>query len=75
MRTIERDDVEYGTRGHRNGCCGGSDCCGGQRGGHRSAGSDESAGRRRVLEKRQRDLEETLAEVTSELRDLGIERP
>jgi hypothetical protein len=30
---------------------------------------------RRVLEERQRDLEEALAEVTGELRDLDASRP
>lgn len=75
MRTMERDDVERGPRGHGHGCCGGSGCCGGLGRGHGFAQVDETASRRRVLEERQRDLEAALAEVTSELRDLGAERP
>lgn len=73
MRTMGRDDVERGSRGHIRGCCGGSGCCAGHgRGPHRER-EEETASRRRVLEERQRDLEEALAEVTSELADLGAE--
>ena len=75
MRTMGRDDVERGPRGHGRGCCGGSGCCGGHGQGTRLEHEAETASRRRTLEERQRDLEEALAEVTSELADLGAERP
>jgi len=74
MRTMERDDVERGRRGHGHDCCGGPGCCGGHGRDRGFAGEDETARRRRALEERQRDLEEALAEVTSELADLGAER-
>lgn len=80
MRTMGRDDVERGQRGHGRGCCGGGGgggggggCCGG-RGHGRHFGNEEETSRRRLLEERRRDLEEALAEVTSELSDLGVER-
>ena len=75
MRTMERDDVERGPRGHGHGCCGGSGCCGDHGRGRRLEHEAEAASRRRALEERRRDLEESLAEVTSELSDLGAERP
>ena len=78
IRTMGRDDVERGPRGHGRGhgggCCGGSGCCGGHGRGRRFEGEEDTASRRRVLEERRRDLEESLAEVTSELSDLGAER-
>ncbi len=77
MRTMGRDDVELGQRGrgHGRGCCGGGGggCCGG-RGHGRHFGNEEETSRRRLLEERRRDLEEALAEVTSELSDFGVER-
>ncbi|MDA8283301.1 MAG: hypothetical protein M0Z42_08425 [Actinomycetota bacterium] len=73
MKTMGRDDVERGPRGRGRGCCGDAGCCGGHgRGPHRER-EEETASRRRTLEERQRDLEEALAEVTSELADLGAE--
>ena len=74
MRTMGRDDVERGPRGHGRGCCGGSGCCGGHGRGRHLEREEETASRRRLLEERRRDLEEALAEVTSELSDLGAER-
>ena len=75
MRTMGRDDVERGPHGRGRGCCGGGGggCCGG-RGHGRHFGNEEETSRRRLLEERRRDLEEALAEVTSELSDLGVER-
>jgi hypothetical protein len=74
MRTMERDEVVRGRRGHGHGhgCCGG---CGGPRRGRHLRGEEAASTRRRALEERQRDLEEALAEVTSELADLDVERP
>ncbi len=76
MKTMGRDDVERGPRGRGRGCCGGSGCCGGHGRGPRVEGEreEETTSRRRVLEERRRDLEEALAEVTSELSDLGSGR-
>ena len=82
MKTMGRDDVERGPRGRGRGCCGGASCCGGHGRGPRferegefaRAREEETTSRRRVLEERRRDLEEALAEVTSELSDLGAER-
>ena len=73
-RTMGRDDVERGPRGHGRGCCGGSGCCGGHGRGRHLEREEDTASRRRLLEQRRRDLEEALAEVTSELSDLGAER-
>lgn len=75
MRTMERDDVERGPRGRGHGCCGGSGCCGGHGGGPHRNREDETASRRSILEERQRDLEQELAEVTGKLRDLRADRP
>ncbi len=78
IQTMRRDDVERGPRGrgwgHGEGCCGGSGCCGSRGRGRRLEREDETTSRQRVLEERRRDLEEALAEVTSELSDLGAER-
>ncbi len=74
MRTMERDDVARGPRGRGHGCCGGSDCCGGHGGGPRWDRDDEAPSQRSILEERQRNLEEELAEVTGKLRDLGADR-
>ena len=74
MRTMGRDDVEGGPRGHGRCCCGGSGCCGGHGRGPHLEREEDTASRRRLLEERRRDLEEALAEVTSELTDLGAER-
>ena len=78
MQTMGRDDVERGSRGHGwgrgGGCCGGSGCCGGHGRGPLFEREEDTAIRRRVLEERRRDLEEALAEVTSELSDLAAER-
>lgn len=74
MRTMERDDVERGPRGRGNGCCGGSGCCGGHGGGPRRDREDEPASRRSTLEERQRDLEQELADVTGQLRNLRADR-
>lgn len=73
MTTMERGDVERDPRGHGHGCCGGADCCGGHGRGPHFGRKEETASRRRVLEERQRDLEEALAEVTSKLADLGAD--
>jgi hypothetical protein len=74
---MQRDDIERGPRGHGRdhdgGCCGGSGCCGGHGRGARFEREEDTASRRRVLEERRRDLEEALAEVTSELSDLATE--
>jgi len=75
MRTMERDDVERGPRGRGRGCCGGSRCCGGHGGGSHRNREDETASRQSILEERQRDLEQELAEVTGKLRDLRADRP
>ena len=74
MRTMGRDDVERGPRGPGRGCCGGSGCCGGHGRGRHLEREEETTSRRRLLEERRRDLEEALAEVTSELSDLGVAR-
>ncbi|MGC8463184.1 MAG: hypothetical protein ACP5P9_05895 [Acidimicrobiales bacterium] len=76
MQTMGRDDVERGQHGHGRGCCGGGGggCCGGRGHGRHLEHQDETASRRRLLEERRRDLEEALAEVTSELSGLGAER-
>ncbi len=74
MRAMEQGDVERGPRGRGHGCCGGSGCCGGHERGPHLGHKEERASRRRVLEERQRDLEEALAAVTSELADLGADR-
>ena len=81
MKTMGRDDVDRGPRGRGRGCCGGPGCCGGHGRGPRferegesgRAREEEMTSRRRLLEERRRDLEELLAEVTSELSDLGAE--
>ena len=75
MRTMGRDDVGRGPRGYGRGCCGGHGGCGGHGRGPHFEREDETTSRRRQLEERQRDLEEALAKVTSELADLGAERP
>lgn len=74
MRTMERDDVERGPRGRGHGCCGGSGCRGGSGVGLRWEGEDDAPSQRSILEERQRDLEEELAEVTGRLRDLRADR-
>lgn len=72
MTTTERDDVERGPRSRGHGCGGGSGCCGGHGGGPRWDREDETESRRSTLEERQRDLEQELADVTGQLRDLRV---
>ena len=74
MRTMERDEVGRGPRGRGHGCCGGSGCCGGHGGGWHGGREDETTSRRTSLEERRRDLEQALADVSEQLRDLGAER-
>jgi hypothetical protein len=69
-----RDEIERGSRGRGRGCCGGPGCCGGHERALRFE-QDTTARRRQVLEERQRDLEQELADVTSELQDLGATQP
>lgn len=72
MTTAQRDDVEQEPKGHGGECCGGSGNCGGRRkhGGHHD-GETQASTSRAMLEHRQRDLEQELADVTGQLRDLG----
>jgi hypothetical protein len=71
MRTMQRDDVDQGSRGRGHGCCGGSGCCGDGHGSH-SNREDEATMRRTSLEERQRDLEQELADVAGQLRNLRV---
>ena len=74
MRTMQREDVERGPKGRGHGCCGGSGCCGGNGPGSESERDSAATTRRTTLEGRQRDLEQELADVAEQLRDLGVER-
>lgn len=74
MMMTRRDEIERGWRGRGRGCCGGPGCCGGHERAPRFE-QDTTALRRQVLEERQRDLEQELADVTSELQDLGATQP
>ena len=70
MRTMERDDATRGRHGRRCGCGGGSGCRGGNGHGGRQHHEDATTTLRTTLEERQRDLEQELADVTEQLRDL-----
>lgn len=65
MRTIQRDDAQHGLGDRGSGCCGGK--------GHQD--QDTPMDRRRALEEHQRDLEQELADVTEQLRDLSADEP
>ena len=70
MRTIQRDDAKHGPGDQlegqrRRGGCG----CGS----HRPV--EDKAARRRALEEHQRDLEQELADVAEQLRDLSTDGP
>lgn len=64
MRTIQRDDAQYRRGDHRGGCCG-----------PRGYVEDTAVARRRALEEHQRDLEQELADVAEQLRDLSADQP
>ncbi len=69
MKTTQRDEVQHQPAGHRGGCCGGS--------GHSGCGphgsAEDTVARRSALEEHQRDLEQALADVAEQLRDLPAE--
>lgn len=66
MKTIQRDDAQQRPADR------GSDCCGGKR---RRDAADSPMDRRRALQEHQRDLEQELADVTEQLRDLPADEP
>jgi hypothetical protein len=65
MRTTARDDAHHSPGDHWGGCgCG-----------TRRYEEDTPAARRRALEEHQRDLEQKLADVADQLRDLPPDQP
>lgn len=74
MRTIQRDDAQDRLGDHGCGCGGGPSRGGGGCGPRRSV-EDTAVARRRALEEHQRDLEQELADVTEQLRDLSADQP
>jgi hypothetical protein len=71
---MERDDVERGPRGRGKGCRGGSGCCGGHGHGPHSGDQDAATDRQMSLEEHQLELEQELADVIAQLRNLRAER-
>jgi uncharacterized protein involved in exopolysaccharide biosynthesis len=65
MRTIQQDEAQHSAGDHRRGCCGGP----------RGHVEDTAVARRSALEERQRDLEQELADVAQQLRDLPADEP
>jgi hypothetical protein len=74
MRTTSRDDAQQSLSDRRGGCCGGPAHSGGCGGGTHGYAEDTVA-RRRALEEHQRDLEQELADVVAQLRDLPADEP
>lgn len=75
MRTRQREDTQHWRGDRGSGCCGGS----GRRD-HVGCGphgytEDTSMDRRHALEEHQRDLEQQLADVAEQLRDLPTDEP
>jgi hypothetical protein len=74
MRTTRPNDAQHSLGDHRSGCCreparsGGCGC-----GTHGYA--EDPVARRRALEEHQRDLEQELADVAEQLRDLPADQP
>jgi len=75
MRTIQRDEAQHSVGDHRRGCCGGSSREGGHGCGSHGYKEDTAVARRSALEERQRDLEQELADVAEQLRDLPADEP
>lgn len=75
MRTIQQDEAQHSVGDHRRGCCGGSSRKAGDGCGPSGCAEDTEVDRRSALEERQRDLEQELADVADQLRDLSAEPP
>jgi hypothetical protein len=75
MRTIQRDEAQHSVGDHRRGCCGGPGHEGGDGCGPRGYVEDTAVARRSALEERERDLEQELADVAEQLRDLSADEP
>lgn len=75
MTTIQPDEAQHSEGDHRRGCCGGSSREGGDGCGSHGHDEDTAVEPRRALEERQRDLEQELADVAEQLRDLPADQP
>jgi len=75
MRTIRRDDAQHWLGAHRGDCCGGAGRAGGCGCEPHLDVANTTAARRRAFKERQRDLEQELADIAGQLRDLSSDQP